>query len=543
MKSVKRYVTFVLVIMLTLSFMTIGVFAEETTVVTVEKNVNLALHKAVECLDKNENSILLTDGLYNKTALSGKAEKDDTFTVDLGRYALITDIKLWPSQSGSAVSGNKMSDVALEVSMDNISWETVAVQGTVSETLSKESVFECSLEDGEYYRYVRVRKTQTGDYEFGELEVFADVNAIEVSRGKTVTADRESSAAPTVYSWSSVVDGNTSAYGWLVEIASSEEKCLAIDLGKETVADWIEMYARRAYAATSYRKDWEVYGLKEDESDYILAPKGNGTKLFNVTTTDTFDANYPANVEANDPNNHLYETLDGTESYRYFSFYKPQNLVGLAEIGIYTIIPEVANVEIDGTTLNVLFSEKMNQDTFDYMTVKIDGEEVMPDTMLSEDGYSAVFELGDVYYGAKVDVVVPSDVKSIRGLSVDATVETCYFPQAIEAEEPVFLNGKLETSTEITSLSGNTSAGVKMTFKNNQPEKAEEVIMVAVLYDENHTIIRMDEVKVTIEPGSEEKTLIAGFDLPTDTTGCTLSVFVWKEYRYMSPWFIHKSIS
>ena len=82
-----------------------------------------------------------------------------------------------------------------------------------------------------------------------------------------------------------------------------------------------------------------------------------------------------------------------------------------------------------------------------------------------------------------------------------------------------------------------------MTFKNNQPETQENVIMIAVLYNENHTIIRMNTQKAVLEPASEAVTLTAGFNLPNNTEGCTLSVYVWKDYRFMSPWIFHKSIS
>ena len=542
MKVVKKYAAFVLITALVLSFACVGAFAEITDV-KVEKNINLALHKSVVSSGGNTNAGLLTDGLYNTSAVLGTAVKDETFTVDLGRLARLTDVKLWPVQSPVSIAGAKMSDVALEVSGDGDVWTTLAVQETVSSSLTKESVFSFELDGEEYYRFVRIRKTQEGLYEYGELEVFADVNAIEVSRGKTITATSESSAAPTAYTWASVVDGVTTAYGWLVENDLHGEKCIAVDLGKEQAVDWVEMYTRRGTAVgAAYNRNWIAYGLGEGDEDYLLSPGGVGTQIFTSLATSGSQANFPANIEANDPKNHLYETLDGKTEYRYFSFRKTDYHLGLAEIGIFSIMPEVIGAELDGLSLKVSFSEEMDTDTFSDIVVKINGVEANFSADALDD-YTAVLELDNIYYGAKVDVVIPESVKSVRGFGTCASVETCYFPQALEISGPVFINGTDEESTEITELSGNRAAGVKMTFKNNQPQIAENIIMVAVLYDANHTIIRMDEIKETLLPSSDEQTLIAGFDLPADTTGHTLSVFVWKEYRFMSPWFTHKSIS
>lgn len=542
MKEVKKCVAFVLITALVLSFAAIGAFAD-TTDVKVEKNINLALHKNVHSSGGNTNAGLLTDGLYNTSAVSGTAAKDETFTVDLERLARITDIKLWPAQSSGSIAGDKMSNIALEVSCDGDAWTTLEVQETVSSSLTKDSVFSCELSEGEFYRYVRVKKTEAGDYEYGELEVFADVKAIEASRGKKVTATSESNIAPTAFTLESVVDGDTTAYGWLFEDDLHGEKCIAVDLGKEQAVDWIEMYTRRGTAVgAAYNRNWIAYGLGEGDEDYLLSPDGIGTQIFTSQATSGSQANFPANIEENDPNNHLFETLDGLSAYRYFSFRKTSLYVGIAEIGIFSIMPEVTGAEIEGTSVKVSFSEAMDTDTFSDIVVKINGA-VANANIDALDDYTAVLELGNIYYGAKVDVVITESVKSARGFGAFASVETCYFPQALEVSGPVFINGTDEESTEITELSGNTAAGVKMTFKNNQPQISENVIMVAVLYDENHTIIRMDETKATLLPNSDEKTLIAGFDLPSDTTGHTLSVFVWKEYRFMSPWFAHKSIS
>lgn len=542
---VKKQLVFLLVMTLILSITNTGIYAEETenAEVTVEKNINLALHKSVISSGENANSGNLTDGLYNTATVSGTAAKDETFTVDLERSARITDIKLWPAQTSGNIAGTKMSNIALEASLDGKEWETIQTQENISTSLTKENVFSCKLSGNEFYRYVRVRKTEAGDYEFGELEVFADVKAIEVSRGKKVTATSESSAAPTAYTLESVVDGVTTAFGWLVEADLYGEKCISIDLGKETVLDWIEMYTRRGIVAgAAYHRNWIAYGLAEGNEEFVLTPDGVGTKLFESLATSAQEANFPVNVEENDPNNHLYETLDGKTPYRHLSFRKTSLYLGLAEAGAFVIKPEVASAEIQGSKAVIVFTEKMKEDTLNDISIKIDGNDVDYEIESIED-CKAVLALDDIYYGKRADILIPDTLESARGIKIEASVLMCYFPAAVEATEPIFLNGIDEEAAPIESLSGNTSAGVRMTFKNNQPETQENVIMIAVLYNENHTIIRMNTQKAVLEPDSEAVTLTAGFNLPDNTEGCTLSVYVWKDYRFMSPWIFHKSIS
>ncbi|MBR6729522.1 MAG: discoidin domain-containing protein, partial [Clostridia bacterium] len=491
----------------------------------------------------------LTDGLYNKTAFSGTAGEGDTFTVDLGRHVLITEIKLWPSQSGGAVSGADVSNLAIELSNDTLDWVTVASWDDYSgESFTAADALVATPDADTYGRYVRIRKTEAGSFSYGELQVFADVKALEVSRGKTVTANRESNIAPTAFTLPSVVDGITdnAANGWLIEpVGTGDVPCLSIDLGEELPVDWIEMYTRRGIVAgAAQHRGWEVYGLTAAQAESALVPERDATLLFisHATGAGALEANFPVNTEENEPNHYLFETLDGT-AYQHLSFLKKQFNVGLAEIAAYTILPEAWKAELSGQAITVRFSQEMDTSTFDFIKVMVNGAEKTP-LVTPIDAYTAELTLDAMYYGAKIEVTVPETVKSENGIGVyqRESAFTLFAPAAVAISDLRFINGTNEGSTEITELAGLTEAGVTATFQNNQPDKSEDIIVLAVLYDANRTVIRADEQRRTLEAESEPETVLAGFSLPEDTTGCTLSVFIWKDYNLMKPWTAHYSL-
>ena len=197
--TIKKSMIFCVLLTLLAGALCHPAFASDVT--AADKNINIALHKSVE--SHYANAERLTDGLYNETDFSGTAEAEDTFTVDLGRHVRISEIKLWPSQSGNAISGADVSNLAIELSNDKSDWITVDSWGDCSNaSFTAADAQVAQPEAGTYGRYVRIRKTAAGSFSYGELQVFADVKALEVSRNKTVTANRESNIAPTAFTLS-----------------------------------------------------------------------------------------------------------------------------------------------------------------------------------------------------------------------------------------------------------------------------------------------------------------------------------------------------
>ena len=184
----------------------------------------------------------------------------------------------------------------------------------------------------------------------------------------------------------------------------------------------------------------------------------------------------------------------------------------------------------------------MDSSTYSNIVVKVDNEikTITPEVV---DDYTVKFELDAMYYGSTITADIPETVTDIYGTAIVPNIATHFAPAAVEMHDFKFLNGKLETSTEITGLSGNLSAAASVTFTNNQPEKTETVILLSVLYDANNKMIRADEKRATLLPGSDPTQLKAGFTLPADTTGCKMAVFIWKDYDLMKPWTFHSTLT
>lgn len=523
MKVIKK-----MIIVSTLAIFLLSLFSMQgmaiAVVPAVDKNVNLAEQVAVVSSADNSDAAFLTDGLLS-SAVSGTAVLDETFTVDLKRYSKITDIKLWPASDSTTV-GADLSNVALEISNDGVEFTLLDSQGDMSgESLTAEDAFTVTAEPGTVCRYVRVRKTAAGSYKFGELQVFAAVKAIEVSREADAEVTETSNSLP-VLAATNAVDGYMWSAWRLTDVSHTTPVNLVLDLGKDYPISLLELYQADPFVDPSYTA-FDFYGASELDgkpgvdgtptADLLLSMNGisESSKTFTIPTG----------------------------NYRYVVLSKAaRHALAIAEFKAYTFMPEFAYSELSGQTLTVRFSDEMDPTTFGDIVVKVDGvAKGIPAS--APDNYTAQFTLDSMYYGSTITAEIPATVTNSCGVAVEAAVATEFSPASVEMQDFKFLNGKLDTSTEINSLSGHTSAAASVTFTNNQPEKTETVILLAALYDANNTLICVDEARATLLPGSAPTSLKAGFTLPTDTTGCTMSVFIWKDYEFMKPWTLHQTLA
>lgn len=524
MKIIKKLTTISIMTVLLFSLCAFQVVFAATEVPAVTKNINLARNKAVVSSVGHTDAAKLADGLYNG-AVFGTAEVGETFTIDLKRYATITEIKLWPV-TNSATVGADLSNIALEISNDGINFTTLASQGDRSgETLTDSDVFTVMAEAGTVCRFVRVRKTAAGSYNFSELQVFANVQAIEVSREADVEATVTSNSLE-VLPPTNVVDGYLWSAWRLTDVSHTSPVNLVMDLGKDYPLSLLEMYQADPFVDPDYTA-FDIYGATEEAG----RPSTEGTPTSTLLLSSRGISN-PSET---------FMIEEG--SYRYVVLSKAaRKALAIAEFKAYVVKPEFAYSEYSGQTLTIRFSDTMDTSTFSNIVVKVDGEAktVTPSIL---DNYTVQLTLDAMYYGSTITAEIPATVTNSYGMAVDAATATHFAPAAVEMQNFKFLNGKLETSTEIHGLSGNTSAAASVTFTNNQPEKTETVILLTVLYDANNTLIRADEARATLLPGSAPTPLKAGFTLPADTTGCTMAVFIWKDYDLMKPWTLKQTLS
>lgn len=524
MKLIKKLTAISIMVVLLFSLCAIQVPVSAIEVPAVVKNINIGSSKAVVSSVGHTDAAKLADGLFNG-AVAGTAVIDESFTIDLKRYAAITEIKLWPVADSGTV-GADLSNVALEISNDGVNFTTLASQGDRSgETLTGSDAFAVTPQAGTVGRYVRVRKTAEGSYKFSELQVFANVQAIEVSREAaaeaTVTSNSLDVLPPT-----NVVDGYLWSTWRLADVSHTSPVNLVLDLGKDYPLSFVEMYQADPFVDPEYTA-FDIYGATEEAGK----PSVDGTP----SATLLLASNGISNAS---------ETLAIKEgSYRYIVLSKAaRKALAIAEFAAFSIKPEFAYSEYAGQTMTIRFSDEMDTSTFGNIVIKVDGEAktISPSVV---DNYTAQFTLDAMYYGSTITAEIPATVTNRYGMAVDAKTTTHFAPAAVEMQNFKFLNGKLETSTEINGLAGHESAAASVTFTNNQPEKTETVILLAALYDANNTLICVDEARATLLPGSDPTPLKAGFALPDDTTGCKMAVFIWKDYDLMKPWTHRQTLS
>ena len=524
MKIIKKLTTISIITVLLFSLCAFQVVFAATEVPAVTKNVNLAKNKVVDSSVSHTDAAKLTDGQYDG-AVSGTAVAGETFTIDLERYATITEIKLWPVADSETV-GADISNIALEISNDGVDFTTLASQGDrSSETLTSSDAFVAAADEGTVCRYVRVRKTEAGSYSFSELQVFANVQAVEVSREADCTVT-ETSNSHTALLGPNVVDGFMWSAWRLVDTSHTSPVNLVIDLGKEYPLTLLEMHQATDFTHPDFTA-FDIYCASEAEGQ--PSTEGTPTSTLLLSTNGLSGASELFSIER--------------DSYRYVVLSKAaRKALALAEFQAYIIKPEYAYSELLGQTLKIHFSDKMDSSTYSNIVVKVDNEikTITPEVV---DDYTVKFELDAMYYGSTITADIPETVTDIYGTAIVPNIATHFAPAAVEMHDFKFLNGKLETSTEITGLSGNLSAAASVTFTNNQPEKTETVILLSVLYDANNTMIRADEKRATLLPGSDPTQLKAGFTLPADTTGCKMAVFIWKDYDLMKPWTFHSTLT
>jgi len=376
-----------------------------------------------------DEEVVLPSGAKVSPATSNA---DDWFMIDLGRRYNVSEIKVWPRQTGN--NAVYIQNFDIEASNVEDFSNKVTLKSFKTEGITDDITPLTASGDGGAYRYIRLKKTAITYHIFSEIEVFADVNVFEVSRKRNVEANYWT---PNTYEPSCAVDGYVkSGFGasittWLVAGVGEYDDpgCpynLVVDLEKDYPVDFIEMFGRDKSDVDVYRRNWKIYGYTNeqgnpgaDKDDY-----SDGALLWEVGTTPYDESGLKA-------------FINGNEKYRYIVFSKvAREPLAVGELRVEHIIPSVGKVtRADNKTLSVSFTEKMDIESLKAVgavtLTTTSGTVLTPETITLTDaedwdgGYDATLTFAEDLPSSGLTLKVSGTVKDLNGNSLiqEAKVE------------------------------------------------------------------------------------------------------------------------
>ena len=427
---------------------------------------NVAVGKPVT-VDNGNYKNKANDG--NSTASNSAYGSINELTIDLERRYAIDKINLIARGDSQA-----LSNFYIQVSNDpdfadnstkKVSTYTGDLRNGDSTSVVTHSV---DLSGENLYRYVRFGKLTTGAYIYiNEIEVYADVYMTEVSRNKTVVANKYHSSP---FHSKQLVDGKNTGdeSGWMSDWSTTHDWAY-VDLENTLPIGLIEMETPVASSRVSgySRTSWNVLGSNDLNTD-ALNSTVTGWKNTKPTDTEiytnlfTIPINYylpKATTSATLSTKHYVSQLlnDNTSqvgvlsqpvigNYRYITFHHGiENLALLGEARVYAINPVIAKATKTDSTLTIEFNEPMEASTVnaDNIVVTDVSENVIDGTYtLSDDGMTLTIT-GDMTNASKLDANY--GVYSQAGMELAGDL-TKYFESNID------LSGKAVVTVENANI-------------------------------------------------------------------------------------------
>lgn len=437
------------------------------------------LHLSQDGYPETAPDILLPSGDTLKGATS---YGDDWYIVDLGRRYNVKNVKLYPVGSNYGYIERWMQNVAIDASNSITFDDYVTLDALGSDIVSKgvtdnSTPFSIDLDGTEAYRYIRVRRTVRNDYAYGELEVYADLTATEVSRNAGVTIDEGYTNAFGTAATSQVTNGNKSyEYGGVLfegvigQIAPPYN--VLVDLGAEYPIGFVQMWSRGDEnggftGVEAYRRNWKIYGAAEANAPQNAQDTSKSDELLTVGAKE-----YPMSG--------LKGMIDGG-TYRYLTLSKTAQEIGcVGEFKASVLNPEVLGYTLneDGT-ITVNFTDKMELSTLTEDYISIEGAELSNPVVKTgwDEGYSVTFNVsGTIKNGA--ELTVNEKVRNELGIEM--------------AENAVIL---VDTGVVFVKEDGTVNANVIA------KADGDAVLYVAVKNSDNRLVNVYMSEKVTLEAG------------------------------------------
>ena len=547
--------------------------------VTKTELVNVANGKPVFSSDPDTHTVAdwavsnLTDGdrgTFTLSEFGPDRAGAEAFTIDLLRRCKIEKIEVFDRYDYDVSSGRANFDIIAANNDDFSDAVTLATLGATDDALFPHGgAYTVTLDGGSAYRYVKLQRTAPGDYQYAEIKVWAEQTVTDVARGTKpdrIITDALADKSHWIYDFAppeAAFDGDTTTF-WLED--GSAYRYYRVDLGKPYHIGMIEMTTRDMSADESIGDIWskkyiKIYGSNTDDVtssifDPYSAPPGDSDaldigfkKLAQVGADNPIDGEMvfpsmwiPAGTEAeNGRPGKFQSTVDDTEPFRYFTYKHYLSLgASLSTFSLYVIHPEANSVSIDGDSIFINFSDEMDTSTLNSDNIAVYADDKRVDFAVDfPDGYTTELKLDRTYYDAKIKVELSKDIESAKDVNLaDDVAFNIVAPRAVEVSTFILQDKKHEKGNAVTSLDGLSQAGAYIELKNNMPDKSENVIVLTVLYDENNTIIAMNEKRATVEPLCEE-TIICGLDIENGTKS-RMATYIWRDYNVMKPWVNRK---
>ena len=517
----------------------------------------------------------LVDGERGTFMMSecGPAEAaSEVLTVDLLRRCKIELVELYDRYDVDYPDGRQYIEIVAANNADLSDAVVLGSLGAQDDTLFPHGgklAFELDGENA--YRYVALKRTGGGDYMYGEFRVWAKQTVTDIARG--ITADNIISDALEEFNkyWiypgmepDKMFDGSSSS-AWVED--GNAYRFMRVDLGREYNIGMIEMTGRDYSGSGSIDNEWarkyiNMYvtnndstensafdtTVKPDEAELEALGFKRIIKLGAATTIDCenpFPAYFvPAGSEETYGNPGYFQaTVDDTMSARYLVYKTTLEAgTGLSSLRVYVVHPEVVSSEINLDTVTVNFTDEMDTSTFNEDNIKVYVNDVEKTPVIYyDDDYTLKLQLDKIYFDATIKVVLSNNILNQKNVGLlNTQTLTIIAPPAIEIKDFAFTADELAQGEAIDYLRGTPVAGVRANLKNHMPEGEEKAVMFVMAFDENNTLIGIDECTNTIAAG-DEVPFACGLDFNGETPA-RVTAFIWRDYGLMKPWMASETI-
>ena len=453
-------------------------------------SVNVALGKPVTASEnlvpyENWDWSRLTDGnaaTIVAPTMDSRSDSDN-LTVDLGKRYSIDKINI------VSAANDDMGRIQVEIqAANNADFSDAVTLDSINafydETkFPKNGTWTIYTDGRNAYRYVRIQKTASAFWMYGDLEVYASEYITEVSRNKPVEAsiavyannkpeyavDGKNDSTNTGW-WSAypgVGGGKYNTFG-TDEIGDY----LTVDLEESLPISYIEIeYPNGISDNVASRQGWSVYGSNslpaKTETSPLYRPQlavigsinADGFTELCTTGVNNYIPVYSVEKIVGMSGN-LYnaegtisQKVDSGTPYRYITFKKlNKNIAQLGEVRAYVTNPTLGSIKKDGENIILSFSDEMDASTLTAENIKIfaaNGDEITG-FEVSASGYEAVISGA----GKAAKITLGYGVKNEKGAELAGEM-TKY----IESE--LNLSGK-----PVITVNRNVALGKKVTGVN-----------------------------------------------------------------------------
>lgn len=478
------------------------------------------------------------------------------FTVDLQHRYNIEKIELWGRYDIDNEGGRRWFKIYAANNADFSDAVELAVMKDVDdEIFPPKGAFTVELDGSRAFRYVKMQRTGGYYHGYSEFKVFAKQTVTEVSRNKSVSAGitPDMGNYPPEKAVNGTNDSPTDA--WYGGYYGMNWFC--VDLEKELPIGYAEAenMLNQNSSATHARHNKAIYGAEsfDEETGKIFSENAvvkniPGVKRLSYVATEYEYSGweYPFPESSASETKAYKASLDESSPYRYIVYHnetKSGYCIALGSFRAYVVNPKITAASANAKYITLEFSDPMNEETVNSENIRIksrlSGEEVPVSAVNMIGEYLAEIELENEVFGDTLELEISDAVLDMRGVSMAAEKKSFEMPAAVSVEMLNIVDSASEGGSIITSIQGKSEVGARVTFKNNLTEESDisNAIILMLLCDSENTVVDAAEKRVRLSPESVEMHSV-GLDLSKyeSLEGYSLSVFVWNNFKDMTPW-------